>query len=146
MSTNTKTPETVVNCIAEMAHEVNRVYCKAHGDMTARRWDKAPEWQKNSAVAGVMAILRDPKLTPEESHQNWVAYKALDGWVYGETKDELAKTHPCMVDYTALPEYQRRKDNLFGIITRLGIALFFEEVPEEQQPSMPDEPAPTENI
>lgn len=133
MSTKmTKTPETVVECVAEMAHEMNRVYCKAHGDLTAKRWDKAPDWQKKSAIAGVMAILGDPSMTPERSHEGWMAFKIADGWVYGAEKDEVAKTHPCMMEYSGLPEYQRVKDRLFNVVVRLGSSLFFQECSEEE--------------
>jgi hypothetical protein len=39
--------------------------------------------------------------------------------VYGEVKDAVAKTHPCMVPYDDLPEFQRKKDALFLAIVRV---------------------------
>jgi hypothetical protein len=146
MSTETeKSPETVVNCIAEMAHEMNRIYCKAHGDLTVKPWKKASQHQKESVVAGVMAILGDPSLTPARSHEGWMAFKIADGWVYGPEKDEVAKTHPCLMDFDKLPEYQRVKDNLFGVVVRLGSSLFFRECPDEA-PQMRDLPTTTDPL
>jgi uncharacterized protein YodC (DUF2158 family) len=42
--------------------------------------------------------------------------KIAEGWVYGETKDSEKKTHPCLVSYDELPEFQKKKDALFCAI------------------------------
>lgn len=103
--------------IAKVAHEVNRAYCTAIGDDSQPEWDVAPEWQRESAIAGVQAHL-DGALTPEESHESWSAVKLAEGWTYGEVKDPEAKTHPCLVPYSDLPLEQRVKDYLFGAVVR----------------------------
>lgn len=115
--------ETVFAAAAEAAHEANRLLCLALGDDSQPHWDDAPVWQRASAVAGVEQIWNDPSTTPEQSHANWLAVKEADGWVYGETKDPEAKTHPCMVPYDQLPEPQKLKDAMFGRVVRgvLGI-------------------------
>jgi hypothetical protein len=96
---------------ARAAHEVNRAYCLAIGDGSQPSWENAPDWQKVSALKGVVTALAGA--TPRESHEAWRAEKERDGWVYGETKDPAAKKHPCMVPYDALPPEQREKDMLF---------------------------------
>jgi hypothetical protein len=63
-------------------------------------------------------ILDNPNTTPEASHESWMAEKVAAGWVYGPTKDPVAKTHPCIVAYSELPPEQRAKDHLFGAIVR----------------------------
>lgn len=100
--------------IARVAHEVNRAYCASLGDFSQRSWESAEQWQRDSAINGVVAILKNPDMTPEESHESWMAEKVATGWVYGEIKDPELKTHPCMVEYSKLPEAQRAKDHLFG--------------------------------
>lgn len=40
------------------------------------------------------------------------------GWVFGEIKDADAKTHPCIVPYDELPEFQKKKDHLFIAIVK----------------------------
>ncbi len=112
--------ESVMNIIAaaQAAHEANRAYCIAIGDESQVHWEDAPEWQRDSAIAGAQAIADDPATTPEQSHEGWMAQKLADGWVYGEVKDAEAKTHPCIVPYAKLPETQRKKDGIFGAVVR----------------------------
>jgi len=115
-------PLLAVAIIASICHEANRAYCKAIGDDSQPSWDDAPEWQKQSACNGVSFHLDNPTAGPEGSHNNWMAEKQLDGWVYGEVKDPEAKTHPCMVDYDDLPEAQQLKDSIFvGIVHSLSL-------------------------
>lgn len=102
--------------IAAVCHEANRAYCAEIGDDSQLPWAEAPDWQRESALAGVEAILADPSRTPEQSHVAWCAHKAADGWIYGPVKDPARKEHPCMVPYGALPPEQQRKDHLFRAI------------------------------
>ena len=107
-----------IEMIAAVCHEANREWCVWHGDFEAPTWAEAPTWQRESAIDGVEHALKYPEAGPEDSHQNWWAGKIADGWVYGEVKDPVAKTHPCMVPYDQLPEFQRKKDALFLAIVR----------------------------
>jgi hypothetical protein len=102
-----------VIAIAMAAHEINRAYCLALGDDTQPAWAGAPQWQKDSAVAGVNMHLANPDATPEQSHESWLAQKLADGWIYGPVKDADAKQHPCCVPYAELPLEQKAKDYLF---------------------------------
>ena len=115
--------------VAAIAHEANRMLCRVHGDQSQPDWFAAPDWQTESAIDGVKFHLDNPYAGPEASHENWLAMKEADGWVYGETKDPEAKTHPCMVPFHELPREQQAKDYLFrGIVHAL--AAF---VPEEKR-------------
>jgi hypothetical protein len=111
--------------IARVCHEVNRAYCTSQGDHSQPTWEDAPDWQRESAMAGVAAIIANPDTTPEQSHEGWMAQKEADGWTYGETKDAELKTHPCFRPYAELPLAQRTKDYLFGAVVR---ALAFEPI------------------
>ena len=105
-----------IESIAYACHEVNRAYCAAIGDNSQPAWDDAPQWQKDSAIAGVKAVISNPKGTPEDSHKGWLAQKEADGWVYGPVKDPATKQHPCMVPYDQLPVEQRAKDHIFRAV------------------------------
>lgn len=107
-----------ISLIAKVCHDANRSWCAANDDDSQPEWDFAPEWQVESAINGVYHAMIYPDATPAESHMNWWAGKIADGWVYGEVKDPVAKTHPCMVPYDQLPEFQRKKDALFLAIVR----------------------------
>lgn len=102
-----------VTQIAEACHEANRSYCEGLGDDSQLPWEDAPEWQKESAINGVLHVIANPDALPSDSHESWLAEKLADGWVYGEEKDAELKTHPCILPYDELPEEQRKKDELF---------------------------------
>lgn len=97
---------------AEAAHEINRVWCKAHGDDSQPLWENAPDWQRTSAINGVRGVVIDGN-TPRQSHESWLKEKADTGWKFGAVKDPEKKEHPCFVPYDELPPAQKAKDFLF---------------------------------
>ncbi|UYA60179.1 Phage protein, Gp66 (IR5) [Pectobacterium sp. F1-1] len=100
---------------ARTAHEVNRAYCAALGDHSQPNWEDAPDWQKNSAIEGVVFHLNGDH-PPEASHNKWLEFKKQDGWKYGPVKDAEKKEHPCFVPYDQLPKEQQVKDYLFRAV------------------------------
>jgi len=113
--------ELVVEIIAAACHQQNKTYCTLIDDNSQVAWDKAPEWQADSAINGVRAALTNPN--PAASHESWLAEKEENGWVHGDVKDVEAKTHPCMMPYSDLPEAQKRKDHFFiEMAQQLGLA------------------------
>ena len=44
-------------------------------------------------------------------HRRWNAYMRAEGYVYGTQRYDLAKTHPCLVPFDALPEKEQIKDD-----------------------------------
>lgn len=105
--------KTVQETIAKVAHEINRAYCQAIGDDSQPSWEDAPQWQKDSAIAGVNFHTQNPDASPSASHDSWLEQKRIEGWVYGEVKDAVKKEHPCFVAYDELPTEQKAKDYLF---------------------------------
>ena len=104
--------------IAKICHEANRGYCEALGDHSQLAWEDAPQWQRDSAVAGVEFICDNPGAKPSASHESWLAQKQADGWKYGVVKDAEKKEHPCFVPYDKLPVEQKAKDYIFGAVVR----------------------------
>lgn len=103
--------------IAAVAHEVNAEYCRALGDVTQSTWEDAPQWQKDSALAGVRLHLANPNLGPAASHEAWMRQKLDDGWTYGPVKNPEKKEHPCIVPFADLPKEQQIKDWIFrGVV------------------------------
>jgi hypothetical protein len=109
--------------IAMLCHEVNAAYCRSLGDDSQPPWDAAPEWQRTSAVNGVLFHLANPDAGDSASHDNWMAEKLADGWKFGETKDPEKKLHPCLVPFDQLPSEQQLKDTLFRTIVHGAKAL-----------------------
>lgn len=108
----------IIELTAKVCHQVNKTYCESIGDFSQPDWKDAPDWQKQSAINGVKFHMNNPESKPEDSHNNWMAEKVLNGWVYGEKKDSVQKTHPCLVDYDRLPKEQQAKDALFIAVVR----------------------------
>ena len=120
--------------IAQVAHEVNRAYCASIGDDSQPAWADAPDWQRQSALAGVEMHLANPDATPEQSHESWLAVKLADGWAYGPVKNAELKQHPCFMPYAGLPPEQKSKDYLFRAVVHAMAGL--------QPPEAPPAPAP----
>jgi RyR domain len=112
---------TETTTVAKMCHAANKTWCELHGDFSQPAWDDAPDWQKNSAIQGVEFHRANPAAGDSASHDNWMALKVAEGWVYGDVKDPEAKTHPCIVPFDALPHMQRKKDAIFrAMVHALG--------------------------
>ena len=126
------TGQPLTEAIASICHEANRAYCLTLNDKSQPPWSEAPQWQKDSAIHGVEAHLSalesGTELPPSHSHDSWLKEKTETGWVYGETKDPEAKTHPCCVPYDQLPYDQKIKDYIFGAIVK----AVFDGIPKAQ--------------
>jgi len=101
--------------IAQVCHEANRALQLIGDDaQPSPAWDEAPQWQRDSAIAGVEAALDGT--TPEQQHNTWCNDRLAAGWTHGPVKDAEAKTHPCLVPYHELPAIQQAKDHVFVAI------------------------------
>ena len=107
---------TRINLIAEVCHEANRAVQRHRGEVVNFPWESTSEALRESGRIGVRAALAGA--SPRELHESWLATKAAEGWVWGPIKDFAAKTHPQFVDYDALPETQKDKDQLFFAIVK----------------------------
>ena len=110
--------------VARMCHETNRLYCNKLGDYTQVPWDFSPEWLQKSVIDGVTFHMNNPNADASASHENWLRFKAIDGWKYGPVKDIEKKEHPCYLPFADLPFEQQVKDRLFKAIVH---AMLIEE-------------------
>lgn len=73
-------------------------------------------WQASGATASTQFLpdlSAHPGLLDELAaleHLRWMAERRLSGWQYGPVRDDLRRTHPDLVPWTALPEASRRFD------------------------------------
>lgn len=102
--------------VARVCHEANRELQAVLGEETNLPWEECSAEMRTSAIDGVENARTGA--SPEESHENWLAFKQEHGWRHGEVKDEEARTHPCIVPYADLPEEQKAKDHLFTAIVK----------------------------
>ena len=107
-----------IESIAKCCHMANKALCEAICDYTQREWEYADDWQRESAVNGVRHFIENPDAPDSAQHDAWCDDKYANGWVYGETKDAIKKTHPCLVPFESLPPEQQAKDVLFKAVCR----------------------------
>lgn len=117
---NSPSKQQQIENIAIMCHEANALFCAINGDFSQKKWPDAEQWQRDSAIKGVEFRLANPDAKPSAQHDAWSKDKLDDGWIYGPLKDVENKTHPCLVPFEELPEFQQKKDKLFqGIVDAL---------------------------
>ena len=80
--------------------------------------------QHDSQMDGVVEWLKNPDMTSEENHENWVRYKEAEGWVYAPVKDVENKNHPDLVPFDQLPEVERLKDDMDIQARRFALMLW----------------------
>ena len=112
----TYTKQNRIEWIAYVCHQANKAWCLSEGDDSQKDWAFAEQWQRDTMINGVEFLLENPEAGPDAMHNNWSAEKVSQGWVYGEVKDAEKKTHPCLVPFDQLPEFQQKKDRLFSAI------------------------------
>lgn len=80
--------------------------------------------QLESLRNGIAFMLDNPKVTPEENHENWMRMKVKQGWVYGKVKDFDKKTHPDLVPFGDLPIIEKKKDIADIVSHNLAVDLW----------------------
>ncbi|PTL82419.1 NAD-binding protein [Vitiosangium sp. GDMCC 1.1324] len=82
--------------------------------------------------------------TPDEvemlarmEHDRWCARHLLDGWRRGDTRDEVARTHPCIIPWEKLSESYRDNDRaavrqIPELLALAGQRIIREATPERQ--------------
>lgn len=46
----------------------------------------------------------------EHVHDVWALGRIMEGWAYGEARDDEAKKHPCLLPYCDLPDSEKEYD------------------------------------
>ncbi|MFN4225305.1 MAG: RyR domain-containing protein [Hyphomonas sp.] len=111
-------PADRLDAIARTVHEALRGWAAAHGQHDIPGWDDAPEWMHASTRESVLHALENGGADGRSQHEQWLAQKRADGWRHGPVKDAAAKTHPLMIPWDQLPDWERRKDTLINALAR----------------------------
>lgn len=104
--------------IAQVVHDAIRAWSAVHGQHTIPRWADAPDWMQASTLRSVAFVLDNPDASAGDQHRQWMAQRLADGWVFGEVRDEDAKTHPMLIPFEDLPDFEIKKDLLVAAIVK----------------------------
>ena len=61
-------------------------------------------------------------------HEVWAKERIIQGWTYGEYRDDIKKHHPCLVPYEELSEDEKKYDRntsqeTLKLIIKLGFSI-----------------------
>lgn len=105
-----------LEAVARTVHEALRGWAEAHGQTDIPAWRDAADWMKVSTRESVRNVLEGKATDGRAQHDQWAQQKIRDGWQWGPIKDAGKKTHPLLVDWNDLPDWERRKDLLINAI------------------------------
>ncbi len=96
-----------------------------------RRYEPKPV--DTSGVALPDSISELTEALAKNTHEVWSKTRMEQGWVYGTSRDDEKRQHPCLVEYDALPESEKEFDRNTALETlRLILKLGYKiEKPEE---------------
>lgn len=46
----------------------------------------------------------------ENVHENWAELRISEGWTYGEQRDDVKKTTPCLIPFSELSDSEKEYD------------------------------------
>lgn len=111
-----------------LARAAHAVYARRNEDAHPAPWEKLSERMKRSnryfadhiavklarlgfdlTIKGPPASFTDAEIEElsQMEHWRWTIEQKLDGWQYGPVRDDLAKRHPLMMDWSTLPEHAK---------------------------------------
>lgn len=102
-----------IDKLGEMCYEQNRVISLELGEPDLGNWDNLSQEIKDSIINGIMNILKNPGISPEENHENWLKYKRAEGWAYGKEQDSENKISKYLLPWSELTDLQKQKDEIF---------------------------------
>ena len=76
---------------------------------------------KNVELEG--EILELSEELAKNTHEVWAAGRIKEGWIYGESRDDAKKEHPCLVPYEQLPDGEKEYDRRTALETLRLIKL-----------------------
>jgi RyR domain len=109
--------------VAQIAHYAIRGLQSVQNDPgPAEPWAVLSPDARASVIAGVRAARSGA--SPRGLHDAWIEHRRLEGWIPGEIKDPVLRTHPNLVPWEELSPAEQDKDVLFlMVVTALTLDM-----------------------
>lgn len=83
-----------------------------------------PQVADNSKVELPEDLVKLTELMARNVHEVWAQTRIQQGWIYGQTRNDTLKQHPCLIPYDELQDSEREYDKNTAIETvKLIISL-----------------------
>jgi hypothetical protein len=97
---------------------------RAKLDLIGYRLEPVSDWDETVIDFSAAEL----EVLAKHEHVRWMNEKRRAGWRFGSKKDATEKTHPCLVQYSELPEEEKNKDRntvraLPELLASLGFRL-----------------------
>ncbi len=91
-----------------------------------------PRPPDSDSVAVDENVMRLVETLARQVHDTWAHGRLTDGWTWGPERDDVKRTHPCLVPYEELSEEERAYDRQTALQTiRVLLALGYRIMPPE---------------
>jgi len=85
--------------------------------------DYKPNPIDTSEIKLPQEILELAEQLAENTHEIWAQGRMNDGWKYGEERNDINKTTPCLLPYKELPDFEKKYDRNTALET-LKVILY----------------------
>lgn len=116
MTATSLVPKAARACGVNMSEFVSKIMMMALPPKS-RQIMYTPKPADTSAITLPSELLELTGLMARNTHDTWAAQRILEGWTYGDHRDDTLKTTPCLVPYEDLPESEKDYDRKTAIET-----------------------------
>jgi hypothetical protein len=108
--------------LVQITHQAIRLLQRRHARVVWPAWCEAGEDTQRWTWDAVEFGLRDPRLGAR--HEQWCSALRREGWSYAALEDGEQRTHPALVPFHELPEFERARDTIvISLVTELAPLL-----------------------
>ena len=94
--------------------------------ITMKKEDYIPQPIDTTDVVLPKELIELGEVIAKNVHEVWAAGRVKDGWTYGMVRDDVKKTHPCLIPYEELTETEKDYDRRTALQSlRLMVKLGF---------------------
>jgi hypothetical protein len=94
--------------------------------MTMKKENYIPQPIDTTDVKLPKELIELGEVIARNVHEVWAAGRVKDGWTYGTVRDDVKKTHPCLIPYEELTETEKDYDRRTALQSlRLMVKLGF---------------------